>query len=311
MSKIRPTLLVIVTAKRQCYSSIPFSTLITMLQITNSLKLVLTGLTFLMAFLCVPSQGSAQDVEKYLRKADLNDDGKIEPSETTMHLRRYLIGKGFDTREGHQIADILKKTSASKPKPKAKSDLKVPKFGVDPKTKSGVGAFGATAGESVEYSESITRRTQSTFDRYDVDSNGFLEGSEIANVRWGSLAPSVSDKNGDGRLSFQELQERFRVRETALQRSGQSSSDSGLGRGRDSDGRNSVSGQRGGRRGRFSRPGDNRSRFNRGYSQNSRDDDDEDEDEDENDRSTRNSSCLLYTSPSPRDRTRSRMPSSA
>ena len=303
MSKIRPTLLVIVTAKRQCYSSIPFSTLITMLQITNSLKLVLTGLTFLMAFLCVPSQGSAQDVEKYLRKADLNDDGKIEPSETTMHLRRYLIGKGFDTREGHQIADILKKTSASKPKPKAKSDLKVPKFGVDPKTKSGVGAFGATAGESVEYSESVTRRTQSTFDRYDVDSNGFLEGSEIANVRWGSLAPSVSDKNGDGRLSFQELQERFRVRETALQRSGQSSSDSGLGRGRDSDGRNSVSGQRGGRRGRFNRPGDNRSRFNRGYSQNSRDDDDEDEDEDEdeNDRSTRNSSRSASFSRSSRE----------
>ena len=113
----------------------------------------------------------------------------------------------------------------------------------------------------------------------------------------------MSDKNGDGRLSFQELQERFRVRETALQRSGQSSSDSGLGRGRDSDGRNSVSGQRGGRRGRFSRPGDNRSRFNRGYSQNSRDDDDEDEDEDEdeNDRSTRNSSRSASFSRSSRE----------
>ena len=65
-----------------------------MVQITNSVKLVLTGLTFVVAALCLPVQGNAQRVEDYLRKADLNDDGKIEPSETTMPLRRYLIGKG-------------------------------------------------------------------------------------------------------------------------------------------------------------------------------------------------------------------------
>ena len=256
----------------------------TMFQITNSVKLVLAGLTFVVAALCLPVQGNAQGVEEYFRKADLNDDGKIEPSETTMPLRRYLISKGFDTRESHQIADILKKTSASKPKPKptAKGDLKVPKFGVDPKDKKNVGAFGATAAKPVKYSEAATKRTQSTFDRYDVNSNGFIDESEIANVPWGSPKPSVSDKNGDGRLSFQEIQERFRERETALQRSGRSSSDSGQGRGRDS----------GGRRGRFNRSGDI-PRSNRGRFSGSRDDDDdedEDEGDDDDERSSRNSS---------------------
>ena len=254
-----------------------------MFQITNSVKLVLAGLTFVVVALCLPVQGNAQGAEEYFRKADLNDDGKIEPSETTMPLRRYLIGKGYDTRESHQIADIVKKTSeskSSKTAPKGKGELKVPKFGVDPKEKKNVGAFGATAGKPVEYSEAVTSRTQSTFGRYDVNSNGTLEGSEITNVPWGSPRPSASDKNGDGRLSFQEIQERFRERETALQRSGRSSSDSGQGRGRDS----------GGRRGRFNRSGDI-PRSNRGRFSGSRDDDDdEDEDEGDDERSSRNSS---------------------
>ena len=252
----------------------------TMVQITNSVKLVLTGLTFVVAALCLPVQGNAQRVEDYLRKADLNDDGKIEPSETTMPLRRYLIGKGYDTRESHQIADIVRKTSeskSSKTAPKGKGELKVPKFGVDPKEKKNVGAFGVTAGKPVEYSEAVTSRTQSTFDRYDVNSNGTLEGSEITNVPWGSPRPSASDKNGDGRLSFQEIQERFRERENALQRSGRSSSDADQGRGRSNSGW----------RGRFNRssdsPGSSRGRF-RG----SRDDEDEDDDDEE--RSSRKNS---------------------
>ena len=251
-----------------------------MLQITNSVKLVLTSLTFVVAAVCLPVQGNAQRVEDYLRKADLNDDGKIEPSETTMPLRRYLIGKGYDTRESHQIADIVKKTSeskSSKTAPKGKGELKVPKFGVDPKEKKNVNAFGAKTAKPVEYSDAVTRRTQSTFDRYDANSNGSLDGSEITNIPWGSPSPLVSDKNGDGRLSFQEIQERFRERETAQQRSGQSSSDADQGRGRSNSGW----------RGRFNRPG-NSPGSNRGRFRGSRDDDDDDdEDEDDDESSSR------------------------
>ena len=256
-----------------------------MLQITNSVKLVLAGLTFVVAALCLPVQVNAQRVEDYLRKADLNDDGKITQSEMTRPIKRYMLTKGYDVTKDHQIADIVEKISESKssktsPKTssKGKGELKVPKFGVDPKEKKNVGAFGATTAKPVEYSEAVTSRTQNTFDRYDVNSNGTLEGSEIEKVRWGSPSPSVSDKNGDGRLSFQEMQERFRERETAQQRSGRSSSDADQGRGRgDSSSGGGSSSGRGGGRGWFNRSG-NSSRFS-GGSRNSRDDDDDDDDE--------------------------------
>ena len=266
-----------------------------MLQITNSVKL-LAGLTFLVAACCMPSQGSAQGVESYLRKADLNDDGKIAPSEMTRPIKRYLVVKGYDVSQDLQIADIVEKATPKKAKTKAKAaatakgELKVPKFGVDAKAKSGVGAFGAAESvKPVEYSEAVTSRTQNTFDRYDVNSNGTLEESEIANVPWSSPSPSVSDKNGDGRLSFQEMQERFRERETAQQRSGRSSSDSDRGGG----GNGGRGGGRGGRR--FNRSGDS-SGLSGGRFQRSRDDDDDDDDE----RSTRKSSRSSVARPSGR-----------
>jgi len=241
-----------------------------MLQITNSVKL-LAGLTFLVAACCMPSQGSAQGVESYLRKADLNDDGKIAPSEMTRPIKRYLVVKGYDVSQDLQIADIVEKATAKKAK---------------------VGAFGAAESvKPVEYSEAVTSRTQNTFDRYDVNSNGTLEESEIANVPWSSPSPSVSDKNGDGRLSFQEMQERFRERETAQQRSGRSSSDSDRGGG----GNGGRGGGRGGRR--FNRSGDS-SGLSGGRFQRSRDDDDDDDDDDE--RSTRKSSRSSVARPSGR-----------
>lgn len=258
-----------------------------MLQITNSVKL-LAGLTFLVAACCMPSQGSAQGVESYLRKADLNDDGKIAPSEMTRPIKQYLVVKGYDVSQDLQIADIVEKATAKKAKAgtTAKGELKVPKFGVDAKAKSGVGAFGAAESvKPVEYSEAITSRTQNTFDRYDVNSNGTLEESEIANVPWSSPSPSVSDKNGDGRLSFQEMQERFRERETAQQRSGRSSSDADRGGGGNGGGR-------GGRR--FNRSGDS-SGLSVGRFQRSRDDDDDDDE-----RSTRKSSRSSVARPSGR-----------
>ena len=258
-----------------------------MLQITNSVKL-LAGLTFLVAACCMPSQGSAQGVESYLRKADLNDDGKIAPSEMTRPIKQYLVVKGYDVSQDLQIADIVEKATAKKAKAgtTAKGELKVPKFGVDAKAKSGVGAFGAAESvKPVEYSEAITSRTQNTFDRYDVNSNGTLEESEIANVPWSSPSPSVSDKNGDGRLSFQEMQERFRERETAQQRSGRSSSDADRGGG-------GNGGWRGGRR--FNRSGDS-SGLSVGRFQRSRDDDDDDDE-----RSTRKSSRSSVARPSGR-----------
>ena len=264
-----------------------------MFRITNSIKLVLAGLAFVVATACLPSQGSAQNVEAYLRKADLNDDGKIVPNEMTAPIKRYLTRKGYDVAKQHQIDDIVKSLSEKKKKASktaatstaaAKEKLKVPKFGSEPKAKAGVATFGAAATEPVEYSAAVTSRTQNTFDRYDVNSNGTIEGSEIENVPWGDPRPSVSDKNGDGRLSFQEIQERFRERETAIQRSRQSSSD-------DDQGRNRASRSNGlnRRQGRFNRSG-NDSRYNRGRSRSSRDDedeDDEDEEDEEDERSSR------------------------
>ena len=251
-----------------------------MLQFTNSLKIVFAGLTCLIAASCLPSQASAQNIEAYLRRADLDNDGKIAPGEMRGPIKRYLASRGHDINETHQISDIVEgatgkkaetkaKETKAKAGAKAKSDLKVPKFGVDSKAKVSITTFGAAA-EPIKYSEEVTTKARELIAQYDRNENGMLDDFEISRMPWGSPRPSASDKNGDGRLSFQEIQDRYRDREVAKQRSGESSSEADRGRGR--------WGNSSGRRGWFNRSEEG-ARSSRDSSRDARDDDDDDDDD--------------------------------
>ena len=237
-----------------------------MINITNISRLAFTLLTLLATSMLLPADASGQSrVESYLRNADLDNDGRIEPNEMTNPIKRYLQGQGYDITERHRIKEILKKES-KRNEAKATSStpvetkLKVPKFGVEKKADSGVNSFSAAV-ETVKYSESVTKRANDTFRRYDQNEDRVLDENEMRRANWGSPNPSTNDTNGDGRLSFSEIQARYHDREVAERRSEPSA--------RDIDSGKSERSERGGDRERGGSRRDRFSRSDRGENQNS------------------------------------------
>ena len=94
--------------------------------------------------------------------------------------------------------------------------LKVPKFGVEATERTPVRTFAAPV-ETIDYSEEVTAKALSTLKRYDRDKNLFLDEVELASGRWNPSA-LTSDKNGDGRLSLAELQDRYHQRDIEKQK---------------------------------------------------------------------------------------------
>ncbi len=243
-----------------------------MIQIINPFKLVFVGLIFVAVATSLPASVIGQGFNVYFQQADLDSDGEIAPHEITGSIKRYLVSRGYDVDKRHKIKDLLRHAgtdTGTGQEPKAEtvtesSNLKVPKFGVEAADKVSVGGFGAVA-ETVEYSETVNKQTRQLFEKYDRNENGVMDNWEIARMSWGSPRPSVSDKNGDGRLSYREIQDRYRDREIAKQGSDQSSQASSGSR--DSEERSE---ERSGGRGRYVRP-EGESRSDRSYSRGSRD----------------------------------------
>lgn len=230
-----------------------------MIKITNFTQLILVSLTLVTSTSFLQAQASGQSrVESYLKNADLNDDGKIEPHEMTGPIKRYLGGKGYDITEQVRIKDVIEQpTKKKEPTVPVESNLKVPKFGVAPTEKTGIRTF-STAPEPVKHSESVNKKTRELFERYDRDGNNILDENEIKRMNWGSPRPSTNDKNGDGQLSFSEIQGRYSDRETAERRrdrssSGESRRDDGDDRRYGDGDRRYGDGDRDRRRGRFDR----------------------------------------------------------
>ena len=195
-------------------------------------------------FFCTTSHAQSSSsnlakLETFLKSKDSNGNGSIEPEEMSNNTKGFLSKMGLNTDKAIKISKAIKKAGgksddSGKPSPKKREQakLKVPGFGVE--KKSGTVRSFSTSGNSTSktektYSENILERTQWALDRYDRNQDGVLDESEMRRGRW-SPRPSVSDLNGDGVLSKQELNERYLAREKA------SSSDSrGEGRGDRSD----------------------------------------------------------------------------
>lgn len=192
---------------------------------------------FLVALFTFSAVASAQDFDlaAYLKRKDVNSNGKIEPSEMSKNTSSYLAKNGFNPEKAISINKVLSKLSKDKSDKektdrKMNRDRKVSGFGVErEESESGVAGFGVSSSETkgsttkkVTYSESVNRQVNSTLGRYDRNKDGSLDKEEIGRARWGSPTPQESDTNKDGRLSRSELSNRYASRESAYQRSSSS-----------------------------------------------------------------------------------------
>ena len=179
---------------------------------------------------------SQSKVESYLQKKDVNRNGRIEPEEMSENTKKYLSKMGFDPNKKVTISKVVakaEKAEKSRDLEKKSADLKVPSFGVADKSTEGVQGFGSDESSSNSrkkvaktYSDSVIERTKETLGRYDRNKDGSLDPSEMEGARWGSPKPSISDLNGDGRLSTSELHERYAAREKFKSSSSNSNSSS-------------------------------------------------------------------------------------
>jgi Ca2+-binding EF-hand superfamily protein len=165
------------------------------------------------------------DLESYLKRIDVNGNGMLEESEMSDRTKGWIGKMGIDTDKTVSIKKLLSKVARDKrDQEKDKSSKsreearKVPGFGVEDRETTAVARFGesssSTSAKSTQtYSDSVMERVNSTLDRYDRNKDGFLDGGEIKDARWGSPSPEDSDGNKDGKLSRDELAKRYSDRE--------------------------------------------------------------------------------------------------
>lgn len=194
-----------------------------MIKISNYVRLILGAMAVISFTACLPTQANGQipNLERFLKTADSDHDGILEPNEIPRPIKRELKKKGHSFNSRMKISDILnlvskkkKPGTTKKPDTTKPVELKIPKFGVEASEKTGVQAFGKTT-ETIQYSEEITEKAQQVLEKYDRNKNNFLEEDEISSRRtWGAVGPYTHDKNGDRRLSLAELQARYQERHT-------------------------------------------------------------------------------------------------
>ena len=181
------------------------------------LVIVVTGISI--PPMCI-AQGSLRDS---LQRLDVNDDGKIQPSEVTPLARPYLervakyrklsLSKENDIEQWQVAARIYHAIQngvsgeriSPEPSPNVKGfgpqeredddNVMVPEFGL------GVIKY--------PYSRSDLQRAESTINRYDRNGDNHLSVSEADRAKWNYRDPFEMDLNEDKRLSRMELAQRY------------------------------------------------------------------------------------------------------
>lgn len=180
----------------------------------------------IVAVLMLGAAAEAQQfkLEDYLKRKDVNRNGRVEPEEMSDNTRGFLRKMGFDTNKSISISKIVSKANNDRKEATAKAAQKnrvrkVPGFGVEKTTESdGVSRFGAydskrSSSSKPKYSDGVMKQVSDTLGRYDRNKDGTLDRDELRNARWGSPPPEQSDTNKDGRLTKDELAKRYASRE--------------------------------------------------------------------------------------------------
>jgi len=174
---------------------------------THYVRQILGSLAIIAITICLGSQANGQsttaELEKLRKKMEVAIGAPVE-------------AKSKPKRAKRKPAKASRTPAKAAPTVTRTGKLKVPKFGVEAPKKTPIPTFAAPT-ETIEYSEEVKSKAQSTLERYDRDKNRFLDEVELASGRW-NPSPLTSDKNGDGRLSLAELQDRYHLRNIEKQK---------------------------------------------------------------------------------------------
>ena len=174
---------------------------------THYVRQILGSLAIIAITICLGSQANGQsttaELEKLRKKMEVAIGAPVE-------------AKSKPKRAKRKPAKASRTPAKAAPTVTRTGKLKVPKFGVEAPKKTPIPTFAAPT-ETIEYSEEVKSKAQSTLERYDQDKNRFLDEVELASGRW-NPSPLTSDKNGDGRLSLAELQDRYHLRNIEKQK---------------------------------------------------------------------------------------------
>jgi len=174
---------------------------------THYVRQILGSLAIIAITICLGSQANGQsttaELEKLRKKMEVAIDAPVE-------------AKSKPKRAKRKPAKASRTPAKAAPTVTRTGKLKVPKFGFEAPKKTPIPTFAAPT-ETIEYSEEVKSKAQSTLERYDRDKNRFLDEVELASGRW-NPSPLTSDKNGDGRLSLAELQDRYHLRNIEKQK---------------------------------------------------------------------------------------------
>lgn len=168
--------------------------------------------------------GQRFDVEEYLKKIDKNQNGVLEESEMSGRTKSFIERMGFETDKPVSIRKVVSKVNKDREerdrgeKSGENKELRVPGFAVEKTTeRNSVVGFTTSSDPSssrgsvasTEVSEDIKKQVRDALDRYDRNKDGILDEREIRDGRWGTPSPAESDKNRDGKLSQDELTQRY------------------------------------------------------------------------------------------------------
>jgi len=169
----------------------------------------------------------AFNVQKFLKRLDVNQNGKVEPSEIPDdRTRGFLEKSGVDPSKPISIKNFakqIKKQRSDRKKPS--SSQKTLGFAVDSSDREN--AEGTTSGFAVseeerkpaerartrKFSEGAKKMLSWAMKNYDTNNDGKIDKNEIKAGRWSDPPAEESDTNKDGSLSRTELLERYEKRE--------------------------------------------------------------------------------------------------
>jgi Ca2+-binding EF-hand superfamily protein len=209
------------------------------------------------------------DPASFLQRLDRNGNAVLEPEEMVGRARGFIENMGIEVSGPIPIENIMEvinrqRRDADRERAEQESAASgsdwgssrlVPGFGVEQEqaTLPGFGsastngsATPAAGSETSEPSESVQAQVERVLSQFDRNNDQVLDAGEIAGAPWGTPSPQESDANGDGRLTRDELIERYRRREADSER---------LNRG----GRSRDESRSGDRRSRSETPNSNRS----------------------------------------------------
>lgn len=170
------------------------------------------------------------DPASYLQRLDANGNGAIEPNELSDRSRSFVEGLGFNPDETNSLEKIKAKINGDQQtesrggkessagsalgSPERNIVRKVPGFGVSPAERKSVPNFTTVSQPSSgeldgKYGSEIMSQVDAAMSRYDKNSDGKIDQSEMSEGRWGQPDPKESDTNGDGSLSKAEMAERY------------------------------------------------------------------------------------------------------